>query len=94
MPDYESLNHTTWDCKYHIVWIPKYRKKKLYEKIRIDLSGEIRRLAECRESKIVEGAHDERPRAHSDKDTAKILGVAGSGIYKRKKRDLLRQGVE
>lgn len=55
MPDYESLNHTTWDCKYHIVWIPKYRKKKLYEKIRIDLSGEIRRLAECRESEIVEG---------------------------------------
>lgn len=55
MPDYESLNHTTWDCKYNIVWIPKYRKKKLYEKIRIDLSGEIRRLAECRESKIVEG---------------------------------------
>ena len=54
MPDYESLNHTTWDCKYHIVWIPKYRKKKLYEKIRIDLSGEIRRLAECRESEIVE----------------------------------------
>lgn len=55
MPDYESLNHTTWDCKYHIVWIPKYWKKKLYEKIRIDLSGEIRRLAECRESEIVEG---------------------------------------
>ena len=55
MPDYESLNHTTWDCKYHIVWIPKYRKKKLYEKVRTELSMEIRRLAECCESEIVEG---------------------------------------
>ena len=52
MSDYESLNHATWDCKYHIVWIPKYRKKKLYEKIRVDLSHEIKRLAECRESAI------------------------------------------
>ncbi len=55
MPDYESLNHTIWDCKHHIVGIPKYRKKKLYEKIRTELSGEIRRLSECRESEIVEG---------------------------------------
>ena len=55
MSDYESLNHATWDCKYHIVWIPKYRKKKLYEKIRVDLSHEIKRLAECRESEIIEG---------------------------------------
>lgn len=55
MSDYESLNHTTWDCKYHIVWIPKYRKRKLYEKMRTDLAGEIRRPAERRESKILEG---------------------------------------
>lgn len=55
MSEYESLNHTTWECKYHIVWIPKYRRKKLYEKIREDLGEEIRRLAECRESRILEG---------------------------------------
>lgn len=55
MSEYESLNHTTWDCKYHIVWIPKYRKKKLYEKIRKDLGAEIRRLAKCKECEILEG---------------------------------------
>ncbi len=55
MSKYESLNHSTWECKYHIVWIPKYRRKKLYESIREDLSREIKRLAECRECKIVEG---------------------------------------
>ena len=30
MDEYETLNHTTWDCKYHIVFIPKYRRKVLY----------------------------------------------------------------
>jgi hypothetical protein len=31
MDEYETLNHTTWDCKYHIVFIPKYRRKVLYK---------------------------------------------------------------
>ena len=30
----ESLNHTKWDCKYHIVWIPKYRKKTIFNELR------------------------------------------------------------
>lgn len=55
MSEYESLNHTTWECKYHIVWIPKYRKKKLYERIRKELGAEIRRLARCKECEILEG---------------------------------------
>ena len=55
MPDYKSLNHSTWECKYHIVWIPKYRRKKLYESIRKDIAQEIKRLAECRECKVLEG---------------------------------------
>ena len=55
MADYQSLAHTKWECKYHIVFIPKYRKKKLYEHIRSDLGGELRRLAEQKESRILEG---------------------------------------
>ena len=55
MSDYDSLNHSTWECKYHIVWIPKYRRKKLYVSIRDDLGQEIRRLAACRECRILEG---------------------------------------
>ena len=55
MSDYDSLNHSTWECKYHIVWIPKYRRKKLYVSIRDDLGQEIRRLAVCRECKVLEG---------------------------------------
>ena len=37
MKQLQSLSHTVWECKYHIVWIPKYRKKVLYGKIREEL---------------------------------------------------------
>lgn len=53
--DYRSLSHTKWECKYHVVFIPKYRKKKLYVGIRSDLEAELRRLAEQKESNILEG---------------------------------------
>ena len=52
---YQSLNHTKWDCKYHIVWIPKYRKKKLYAELRKLLGEVLHELASHRESKILEG---------------------------------------
>ena len=50
-----SLNHTTWECKYHVVFIPKYRKKTIYGTIRAELGTVFRRLAEQRESWIEEG---------------------------------------
>lgn len=52
---YESLSHSKWDCKYHIVFIPKYRRKKLYGEIRRYLGPVLRELARQRESDIVEG---------------------------------------
>jgi len=55
MQEYQSLNHTKWDCKYHIVWIPKYRKKRLYGIIKKQLVPVIRELARQKESEIVEG---------------------------------------
>ena len=55
MNDVESLSHTKWECKYHIVYIPKYRKKALYGALRQQL-GEVRKqLARQRESRIEEG---------------------------------------
>ena len=55
MSDYESLNHTKWECKYHVVFIPKCRRKVLYGKIRRDLGTVFRELAKQRESEILEG---------------------------------------
>ena len=51
----ESLKHTIWDCKYHVVWIPKYRKKVLYGKLRQELGPIIKELARQKESEVVEG---------------------------------------
>ena len=50
-----SLSHTKWECKYHIVWIPKYRKKKLFWELRCELGPVLRELASHRECEILEG---------------------------------------
>ena len=51
----KSLSHTKWECKYHIVWIPKYRKKKLFKELRKHLGEVFRDLASHKECEIVEG---------------------------------------
>jgi REP-associated tyrosine transposase len=53
--DVKSLSHTKWECKYHIVFIPKYRKKALYGALRQQLGDLLRQLAMQRESRIEEG---------------------------------------
>ena len=52
---YESLSHSRWDCKYHVVFIPKRRKKELYGKIRKFLGPVFRELIRQKESELVEG---------------------------------------
>ena len=55
MNDYESLSHTIWDCKYHVVFIPKWRRKTLYRELRRHLGEVFHKLAAQKESKIEEG---------------------------------------
>jgi putative transposase len=55
MDEYQSLSHTVWDCKYHVVWIPKCRRKVLFEQLRKNLGQVFRELARQRESEILEG---------------------------------------
>jgi putative transposase len=45
MKEYQSLSHTRWDCKYHVVFIPKKRKKKIFETLRRHLGEIFRELA-------------------------------------------------
>ncbi len=52
---YQSLSHSRWDCKYHLVFVPKYRKKKLYGEIRRYLGPVFRELARQKECEILEG---------------------------------------
>ena len=55
MKDYKSLSHTRWDCKYHIVFIPKKRKKVIYGGLRKYLGEILRELAKQKGIEIVEG---------------------------------------
>ena len=55
MDEFESLSHTKWDCKYHVVFIPKRRRKTLYAELRRHLAEVFRRLAMQKECRIEEG---------------------------------------
>ena len=55
MNNRETLNHTSWDCKYHVVWIPKCRRRTIYDQLRKYLGAAFKDLAEQKESKILEG---------------------------------------
>ena len=55
MNDIQCLSHTKWDCKFHVVWIPKCRRKMLYGQLRKNLGEVFHDLARQKESRIVEG---------------------------------------
>ena len=55
MKEYQSLSHTRWDCKYHVVFIPKRRKKLIFGALRKHLGAIFRELARHKESEVVEG---------------------------------------
>ena len=54
MRDVNSLAHTTWNCKYHIVFAPKYRRQEIYGKIREDIGKILRKLCEYKGIEIIE----------------------------------------
>jgi putative transposase len=55
MDDVQSLNHSVWECKYHVVFIPKCRRKTLYGELRRDLGEVFRTLARQKECLVEEG---------------------------------------
>lgn len=55
MHDWQSLSHVRWDCKYHVVIVPKYRKKVIYGKLRRQVGPILRRLSQQRGITLLEG---------------------------------------
>jgi putative transposase len=55
MDESESLSHAKWECKYHVMFIPKCRRRTLYAQLRRHLGEVFRNLAEHKESRILEG---------------------------------------
>ena len=54
MKDKNSLAHTTWNCKYHIVFAPKYRRQAIYGKYKVSIGQIIRELCERKDVEIIE----------------------------------------
>ena len=55
MQTYESLKHSVWECKYHVVFMPKCRRKPLYGQLRVEMGPVFRSLAEQKECRVEEG---------------------------------------
>ena len=55
MRDWQSLAHVRWECKYHLVWVPKYRRKALYGRVRRRFGEVIKELCRQRGVELVEG---------------------------------------
>jgi putative transposase len=52
---YQNLSHSKWDCKYHVVFVPKYRRKVMFGEIRQSLGPIFHELARQKECRIIEG---------------------------------------
>ena len=76
-----SLAHTKWMCKYHIIFTPKYRRKVIYNQYRKDLGEILREL--CRNNRRTS---DERPCTYASYDTSIIVCICIYGISERKIR--------
>ena len=86
MSNYWTLCHTKWECKYHVVFIPKYRRKVLYGQLRRHLGEVLRRLAEQKESAIEEG-HLMPDHVHVLIAIPPKFSVAGDRVHQGQERD-------
>jgi len=55
MRDWQSQSHVRWYCRYHIVFVPKYRKRSIYGRLRKDIGAILRELCKQKECEVVEG---------------------------------------
>ena len=80
-----SLAHTKWVCKYHIVFTPKYRRKVIYKELRKDIQQIIKDLCKWKGVEIIEGHYDAGSYTYSGKYTAQIQCISIHGISQREK---------
>ena len=93
MQRYESLKHSVWECKYHVVFIPKCRRKTLYGELRRALGPVFRSLAEQKECKVEEG-HLMPDHVHMMLSVPPKYSVASvMGFIKGKERDPHSKGL-
>ncbi len=93
MDEYKSLSHSKWECKYHVVFIPKCRRKTLYGQLRKYLGEVFHQLAGYKESRIEEG-HLMVDHVHiADQYSAEVCGFAGNRLHQGKECDSHCPGI-
>ena len=83
--DNKSLSHTRWKCQYHIVFIPKYRKKVLYGRIRRDVREIIATLCQYKNVEIIAGAVCIDHCTFKRSNSTKTQSIRFYGVSERKK---------
>ena len=86
--DDSSLSHTKWNCKYHIVFIPKYRRKAIYGKLRADIGQILRQLCDYKNVEIIE-AHAMPDHIHMLLKIPPKISVSGFMGYLKGKSALI-----
>ena len=86
--DEKSLSHTSWNCKYHIVLVPKYRRKVIYGKLRKDIGKILRMLCDYKHVEIIE-AHAMPDHIHMLLSIPPKLAVADFMGYLKGKSSLM-----
>ena len=86
--DDSSLSHTKWNCKYHIVFIPKYRRKAIYGKLRADIGKILRQLCGYKNVEIIE-AHAMPDHIHMLLKIPPKISVSGFMGYLKGKSALM-----
>ena len=84
--DVHSLSHTKWNCKYHIVFAPKYRRKVFYGTKRLEIGQMLRQLCNLEQSKFVRGRSMSQSYSYSCGNTAETLHFLIHGIPERKEQ--------
>ena len=84
--DEESLAHTKWNCKYHIVFAPKYRRLVIYGRLKIEIGKILRELCTRKGVEIVEAECCPRSYTHASIDSAETKRVSIHGVPKREEQ--------
>ena len=82
--DISSLSHSKWNCKYHIVFVPKYRRQEIYGKLKADTGQILRKLCDAKKVEILEANACPDHIHMLVKDTAEYKHSTIHGIFERK----------
>jgi putative transposase len=86
MKDVHSLSHTRWNCKYHIVFAPKYRRKVFYGEKKLEIGAILRELCKVERSQYNRSRSMPRPYTYASRDTTENECIKFYGISEREEQ--------